>query len=62
MEITVRVHPGAREDTVGGRYGDVEPLVLTVRVGAGPGRWTEVLTMPSWRWWPRRPGYDVETW
>jgi len=34
VRITVRVHPGAREDSVGGRYGDVEPPVLTVRVRA----------------------------
>jgi uncharacterized protein len=34
MRIRVRVHPGARMDAVGGRYGDGEPAVLVVRVRA----------------------------
>jgi uncharacterized protein (TIGR00251 family) len=34
VRITVRVHPGARHDEVGGRYGDAEPPVLVVRVRA----------------------------
>jgi uncharacterized protein YggU (UPF0235/DUF167 family) len=32
--MTVRVHPGARRDDVGGRYGSAEPPVLIVRVAA----------------------------
>lgn len=34
MRVTVRVHPGARTTAVGGRFGDGEPPVLTVRVAA----------------------------
>ena len=34
MRVTVRVHPGARTTSVGGRFGDGEPPVLTVRVAA----------------------------
>ena len=34
MRLTVRVHPGARGDEVGGRYGTGEPPVLIVRVAA----------------------------
>jgi uncharacterized protein len=34
MRLTVRVHPGARGDEVGGRYGSGEPPVLIVRVAA----------------------------
>ncbi len=30
----MRVHPGARRDEVGGRYGDTEPPILIVRVAA----------------------------
>lgn len=34
VRLTVRVHPGARRDDVGGRYGVAEPPVLIVRVAA----------------------------
>ncbi|MHB1519181.1 MAG: DUF167 domain-containing protein [Acidimicrobiales bacterium] len=34
MRIVVRVFPGAPATKVGGRYGDVEPPVLIVRVAA----------------------------
>lgn len=34
MRLTVRVHPGARRDEVGGRYGTEEPPILIVRVAA----------------------------
>lgn len=34
MRVTVRVHPGARTTAVGGRFGDGDPPVLTVRVPA----------------------------
>jgi uncharacterized protein (TIGR00251 family) len=34
VRIIVRVTPGARETTVGGRYGGSEPPVLVVRVTA----------------------------
>ena len=34
MRVTVRVHPGAPTEAVGGRYGDAEPPVLVVRVTA----------------------------
>jgi uncharacterized protein len=32
VRLTVRGHPGARRDEVGGRYGTDEPPVLIVRV------------------------------
>lgn len=34
MRLTIRVTPGAGRDAVGGRYGDDDPPVLVVRVGA----------------------------
>ena len=34
VKVTVRVHPGASRDEVGGRYGTDEPPVLVVRVAA----------------------------
>jgi uncharacterized protein (TIGR00251 family) len=34
MKVTVRVSPGARATSVGGRYGDGQPPVLVVRVKA----------------------------
>jgi uncharacterized protein YggU (UPF0235/DUF167 family) len=34
VRVTVRVHPGSRITDVGGRFGDVDPPVLTVRVAA----------------------------
>jgi uncharacterized protein len=34
MRFTVRVHPGARADSVGGHYGDGGSRVLVVRVRA----------------------------
>lgn len=34
VRLTVRVHPGARTDEVGGRYGTDEPPVLIVRIAA----------------------------
>jgi uncharacterized protein len=34
VRVTVRVHPGAPAEVVGGRYGDSEPPVLVVRVTA----------------------------
>jgi uncharacterized protein (TIGR00251 family) len=34
LRLVVRVHPGARTDAVGGRYGDGDPPVLVVRVRA----------------------------
>lgn len=34
MRVTVRVSPGSRRDEVGGRYGEGDPPVLRVRVGA----------------------------
>jgi uncharacterized protein (TIGR00251 family) len=34
VKLTVRVHPGASRDQVGGRYGTDEPPTLVVRVAA----------------------------
>lgn len=34
VRFVVRVSPGSRRPGVGGRYGEGEPLVLVVRVGA----------------------------
>ena len=34
VRVSVRVYPGARQTSVGGRYGDGDPPVLIVRVTA----------------------------